>query len=147
MKTLISILLSMTLAFSGGAAAQQIQECNETTDVETAADGVPAAMGMTSARTDQVIYKGVVGNLLESVPLDPVRRVELQRTNAVISNPLTGRSLAVILGVASPLLMIGGLLWGIWAATQIETAVADVNDKPLPPSPVATETNVLVALE
>lgn len=147
MKTLISILLSMTLAFSGGAAAQQIQECNETTDVETAAGGVPADIGMTSARTDQVIYKGVVGNLLESVPLDPVRRVELQRTNAVISNPLTGRSLAVILGVASPLLMIGGLLWGIWAATQIETAVADVNDKPLPPSPVATETNVLVALE
>lgn len=69
---------------------------------------------------DQLIYKGVVGNLLETVSLDPAERVELQRANAVIGNALSGRTLAVLLGVANPLLMIGGLMWGIFAASRIK---------------------------
>jgi len=69
---------------------------------------------------DQVLYKGVVGNLLDAVPIDPDRRVELQRTNAVVSSVFSGRSLAVLLGVTNPVLMVGGLVWGIWAASNIK---------------------------
>ena len=71
---------------------------------------------------DQVIYKGVLGNMLEEVPLDPEQRVELQRANAVISNAVSGRSLAVLLGVASPVFIVGGLAWGIFAASRIKPA-------------------------
>ena len=78
-----------------------------------------------SASVDQVIYKGVIGNLLEAVPLEPEQRVQLQRGNAVVSNALSGRSLAVLLGLTSPLLMIGGLVWGLWAAANIKSAPAD----------------------
>jgi hypothetical protein len=70
---------------------------------------------------DQVIYKGVVGNILEAVPLDPEQRVHLQRGNAVVNNTFTGRTLAVLLGIASPPLMIVGLIWGIWSAANIKT--------------------------
>ena len=71
---------------------------------------------------DQVLYKGLVGNMLETVPLEPQQRVELQRANAVISNTVSARSLALLLGVASPVLMVGGLAWGIYAATRIKPA-------------------------
>jgi hypothetical protein len=69
---------------------------------------------------DQVIYRGVVGNILEAVPLPPEQRVQLQRGNAILGSAFTGRSLAVLLGLASPVLMIGGLIWGIWSAANIK---------------------------
>jgi hypothetical protein len=71
---------------------------------------------------DQVIYKGVVGNILEAMPLDPEQRVHLQRGNAVVNNTFTGRTLALLLGIASPPLMIVGLIWGIWSAANIKPA-------------------------
>ena len=74
--------------------------------------------------SEQTIYKGVVGNLLEEVPIDPEERVQLQRGSAVLSNTFSGRSLAVLLGIASPPLMIGGLLWGLWSASQIGASPA-----------------------
>lgn len=80
----------------------------------------PRLPSIPTQSADQVIYKGVVGNLLETIPIDPARRVELQRGNAVVSNVLSGRSLAVLFGIASPILMVGGLIWGIWAASQIK---------------------------
>jgi hypothetical protein len=82
-----------------------------------------------STPIDQVIYRGVVGNILEAVPLPPEQRVQLQRGNAVVSNTLTGRSIAVLLGLASPVFIIGGLIWGIWAAANIKaTPTPDVPD-------------------
>jgi hypothetical protein len=75
---------------------------------------------------DQVIYKGVVGNLLEVMPLDPEQRVQLQRGNAILNNAFAGRSIALLLGVASPPLMIAGLIWGIWSATRIKSAPVTV---------------------
>ncbi len=51
--------------------------------------------------------------------MDPLKRVDLQRTNAVVSNTFTGRSLSVLIGLSNPLLMIGGLVWGFWAASNI----------------------------
>jgi hypothetical protein len=74
---------------------------------------LPLPEGEESASVDQVIYKGVVGNLLEAVPLPAEQRVQLQRGNALVSSAMTGRSLAILLGLASPVLMIGGLIWGI----------------------------------
>jgi hypothetical protein len=75
----------------------------------------------------QTVYKGVVGNLLDAVPLDPENRVQLQRFSAVVSSPLSGHSLAITLGIAAPPLMVIGLLWGLWSANQIQPAdtVAD----------------------
>ena len=70
---------------------------------------------------DQVIYKGVVGNILEAMPIDPEQRVNLQRGNAVVNNTFTGRTLAVLLGIASSPLMIVGLIWGIWSAANIKS--------------------------
>jgi hypothetical protein len=77
----------------------------------------PAAVSQTA----QVIYKGVVGNLLEGAPLESEQRVQLQRMNAVLSNPLSARTLAVALGIANPPLMIAGLIWGLWSASQISS--------------------------
>ena len=98
-------------------------------DLETAA---PAGK---SVEVEQVLYKGVVGNVLEAVPMDAGQRVQLQKTNAVVSNAMAGRSLALLLGIASPALLIGGLVWGILAASRIKAApaVAQTEEKPGPP--------------
>ena len=68
------------------------------------------------------VFKGVVGKALDAVPMDPEERVVLQRTNAVISSTMTGRSLSVWAGLANPILMIGGLVWGVFAASNIRQA-------------------------
>lgn len=87
-----------------------------------------------SEEAQQVLYKGVVGNLLESVPLDTEQRVKLQQANAVVSNAMSGRTLAPLLGIANPVLLIGGLVWGLWAASQIKApatqSVADAKADP-----------------
>ncbi len=71
------------------------------------------------------LYKGVVGNALELLPLEPDVRVDLQRVNAVVSSPLSGRSLALLLGISSPVLIIPGLVWGIWSALNIKVPKPD----------------------
>lgn len=76
---------------------------------------------------DQVIYKGVGGNFLETLPIDPDERVQLQRANAVVSNPMTGRTIAVLLGVSGPGFIVGGLIWGIWSAMHIESPKPDTS--------------------
>lgn len=79
---------------------------------------------------DQVLYKGVVGNLLDAVPIDPERRVELQRANAVASSVFSGRSLATLLGVTNPIFLLGGLIWGVWSASRITPATQTVRAAP-----------------
>jgi hypothetical protein len=71
-----------------------------------------------------VVYKGIVGKALDAVPMDPDQRVTLQRTNAVVSNMLTGRSLSVWIGLTNPILLVAGLAWGIYAAFQIKAEAA-----------------------
>jgi hypothetical protein len=68
----------------------------------------------------QAIYKGVVGNILDAMPLDSDNRVQLQRLNAVVSSPLGGRSLALALGITSPPLTVIGVIWGLWSASKIQ---------------------------
>lgn len=83
---------------------------------------IEARPNAPSPPADQVIYKGVVGNLLETVALDPEDRVQLQRANAVLANPLSARSVAVALGLASPPLMLLGFIWGLFSAAKIKPA-------------------------
>jgi hypothetical protein len=73
---------------------------------------------------DQVVYKGLVGNVLDAIPMDPSQRVDLQRTNAVVSNTLFGRSLAVLAGLSNPVLLLGGFAWGMWSASNIKPTEA-----------------------
>lgn len=73
----------------------------------------------------QTVYKGVIGTLLEEVPIEPEKRVDLQRGSTVISSTLSGRSLAIMLGVANPVLMAVGLAWGLFAASKIASARAE----------------------
>lgn len=78
-----------------------------------------------------VIYKGIVGKALDALPIDAEKRVVLQRANAVVSGPLAGRSIAVWIGMANPLLLIAGAFWGIYSALNIK----------LPESKVALHAN------
>lgn len=83
-----------------------------------------AIPGVSSQGLDQVVYKGLVGNVLDAIPMNPSERLDLQRTNAVVSNTLFGRSLAVLAGLSNPVLMLGGFVWGMWAASNIKPAEA-----------------------
>ena len=76
---------------------------------------------------DQMIYKGVGGNLLDTMPIEPEARVNLQRANAVISNPVSWRSVGILMGVTNPVFLVGGLIWGIWSAANIEPPKTDMS--------------------
>jgi hypothetical protein len=97
-----------------------------------------------------VVYKGVVGKALDAVPMDPDERVILQRTNAVVSSTLTGRSLMAWAGLGNPILLIAGLAWGLFSASNIKAAEAkatpDMN-RVKPPEPIeAVQTQALVLI-
>jgi len=84
---------------------------------EDAAQSLPDPMG-------DLVYKGLVGKALDAVPMDPNERTVLQRTSAVVSGTLTGRSLAVWAGLTNPIFLVAGLVWGIFSASNIKTAEA-----------------------
>lgn len=109
---LYPVLLLLALATS--AAAQEDRHPEASPDVSSQGVG-------------QVVYKGLVGNVLDTVPMDATQRVGLQRTNAVVSNTLFGRSLAAWAGLSNPVLLLGGLVWGIWAASNIKPAEVGMN--------------------
>lgn len=92
----------------------------------------PVVPDASSRTLEQVIYKGVIGNVLDTLPMDPMQRVDLQRTNAVVSNTASGRTLSVLLGLSNPILMIGGLVWGMWAASNIHPVAVDTKVAALP---------------
>lgn len=66
------------------------------------------------------IFKGVVGKVLDTVPMDPEHRVALQKTSAVVSGTVAGRSISIWAGLTNPVLLIGGLTWGLFAAANIK---------------------------
>jgi hypothetical protein len=82
-----------------------------------------------------VLAKGVIGNLLEVIPLHSDDRAQLQQFNAVVGSPFTARTLAIALGVSNPPLMIVGLIWGLWSATQIKPRDSSVPDAALTAHP------------
>ncbi len=84
-------------------------------------DQRPRAVANVAAKgLDQLVYKGLVGNALDGIAMDPTKRVNLQRTNAILSNTLSGHSLTALAGLSKPVLLIGGLFWGVWAASNIK---------------------------
>lgn len=72
-----------------------------------------------------LLYKGLVGKALDALPINPQAKTALQQTNAIVSSTMAGRSLAAITGLASPVLAVAGLIWGLFAAKNIGTAAAD----------------------
>ena len=80
--------------------------------------------GVFSGGFDQAVYKGLVGNVLDALPMDPAERLGLQRTNAVVSSTLFGRSLTLLAGLSNPLLLLGGFAWGVWSAANINPVEA-----------------------
>jgi hypothetical protein len=108
-STLFSLLLLLALA--NPASAQD-------------APGSRTGAGDLQQGFDQVVYKGLVGNVLDAIPMDPSKRLDLQRTNAVVGNTLLGRSLAVLAGLSNPAVLLGGFVWGVWAASNIKPAEA-----------------------
>jgi LysM repeat protein len=69
-----------------------------------------------------IVYKGVVGKVLDAMPLDPSTRTGLQRANAVVGSAFTARSLGVLAGFGGPLLTVAGLIWGIFSSRHIDAA-------------------------
>jgi len=102
----------------------------------------PAVTLASSQAIDQTVYKGLIGNVLDAIPMDPSGRLGLQRTNAVLSNTLFGRSLAVLAGLSNPVLLVGGFVWGIWAASNITPVDADLR-----PGTVAVQSGVADAVQ
>jgi len=87
------------------------------------ADSDPNARAVANASAkglDQIVYKGLVGNALDGIPMDPAKRVSLQRTNAILSNTWSGHTLTTLAGLSNPVLLIGGLVWGVWSAANIK---------------------------
>lgn len=77
-----------------------------------------------------LFYKGVVGKALDMVPLEPSTRTGLQQVNAVVSNSFAGRSLAALTGLGrGPLLIIAGLLWGIFSAQKISAGQSGASNQ------------------
>ena len=97
----------LLLALASSAGAQ------ENPDLRAASASQPPAL-------DQAVYKGLVGTVLDAIPMDPSGRLDLQRTNAVVSNTMLGRSLYILAGMSNPVLMVGGFVWGLWAASNIK---------------------------
>jgi hypothetical protein len=103
--------LSLFLALASPASAQDDP-------------GSRAVAGSVSQGFDQAVYKGLIGNVLDAIPMNPSERLDLQRTNAVVSNTLFGRSLTGVVGLGNPVFLLGGLIWGVWAASNIKPAEA-----------------------
>jgi hypothetical protein len=161
MKPLMSSLLACVLAFGApGVLAQSAFAESTPSNVDAVAQAEPAQSEpaaherlepvqneqppherLLSQGADQALYKGVVGNMLEAVPMDAEQRVALQRANAVVGSPFSVRSIALLVGITNPVVMIGGLLWGLWAASRIESPKAE------PPRPVAKAEPVPATVE
>lgn len=79
----------------------------------------------TSVITSDILYKGVVGKILDAVPMESTARIKLQQANAVISSTLTGRALGALTGIGGVIIGFAGFLWGILSANKIQSASND----------------------
>ena len=71
-----------------------------------------------------IAYKGLVGKLLDAVPLESPTRTTLQQANAIASGSMTGRSVATMIGITNPLFAVAGFFWGLFSANRISSASA-----------------------
>ena len=82
----------------------------------------PATRVSPAASISDIIYKGVVGKILDSAPLENSTRTTLQQANSVVGNSFAGRALATLTGVGGPILTVAGLFWGLFSAQKIGLA-------------------------
>ncbi len=68
------------------------------------------------------VYKGVVGKVLDAMPLEPSTRTALQQANAVVSSTVSAHALGALAGFGGPLLTVAGLIWGVFSSRQIGAA-------------------------
>lgn len=87
--------------------------------VELYERNAPAAADKSAAAIPDIVYKGMIGKALDSVPLDASTRTGLQQANAIVGNSFLGRSLAALTGIGGPVLTVAGLVWGIFSAQKI----------------------------
>ena len=108
----------LAAVFNAASAARQaaIYEQNAAIAPEKSAE--PAS------KLPDIFYKGVVGKVLDAMPLEPATRTTLQQTNSVVSGTFTVRSLGALAGFGGPLLTIAGLVWGIFSSRQVDSAAA-----------------------
>jgi hypothetical protein len=145
LKLRVTVIAVVLLTFTHAVCAQ------EYVVPKLAPDQGPKLAADQEPKVDrQIMYKGVVGKVLDSVPMDPVKRAKLQRTNAVVGNTITGRSLAVLAGVSVPPLMIVGFIWGLFSASKIKPEESDAQadaradaESEQPPSVVINRSSVL----
>ncbi len=57
-----------------------------------------------------IVYKGVVGKVLDTMPLKPSTRKALQQTNALVSSSVAARALGALTGFSAPMLTVAGLI-------------------------------------
>ncbi len=82
----------------------------------------PAPRGHPTVSISDIIYKGVIGKMLDSAPLENSTRTILQQANSVVGNSFAGRALATLTGVGGPILTVAGLFWGLFSAQKIGLA-------------------------
>ena len=82
----------------------------------------PAKPTEGASALPDIVYKGVVGKVLDAMPLESSTRTALQQANAVVSNTVFAHTLGALTGLGAPLLTVAGLIWGIFSARQIGVA-------------------------
>ena len=87
----------------------------------------PAPRGHPTVSISDIIYKGVIGKMLDSAPLENSTRTILQQANSVVGNSFAGRALATLTGVGGPILTVAGLFWGLFSAQKIGLAANSEN--------------------
>jgi LysM repeat protein len=86
--------------------------------------GAPEKQTEPSREVSDILNKGVVGKLLDAMPLEPSTRTTLQRASTIVSSTTAARSLGALTGLGGPLLTVAGLIWGIFSSRQIDPAPA-----------------------
>ena len=113
---------SLVLQATQATALLAIARYSETAATNTAIRPAPASTPTTAAAPEtmpDILYKGLVGKVLDALPLDASARTGLQQANAIIGSSFAGRTLAALTGVGGPLLTLAGLAWGLFSAQKI----------------------------
>jgi len=95
----------------------------------------PAKPAEAAHALPDIVYKGVVGKVLDAMPIKPSTRTALQQANALVSNTVAARALGALTGFGAPLLTVAGLIWGIFSARQIEASATGAKPAQGDPKP------------
>jgi hypothetical protein len=106
--------------------AAEVHASRQVAIYEQTASLAPEKPAEPASALPDILYKGVVGKVLDAMPIEPGTRTALQKANTVVSGTLTVRSLGALAGFGGPLLTVAGLIWGIFSSRQIDPAAAGV---------------------